>query len=133
MSNDNSSVSDNSSATSVKEKRTRTSPRVKFGEEILGMIKEEFVGGRFTLDNITSKIQTMMSDGPQQPEYAGRWYVGVKADNSRTAFQANNLPTKMSYGIGSKHDFTSVLGPMRTEAGADYRVKNPNTECEVVF
>lgn len=135
MSNDNTSTNPTPSDTSSeKEKRTRTSPRIKFGAELLEWVNALKAEGKNpSLDEISTKVQAMMDEGPEKPEYAGRHYIGVKADGSRSHFQANSQPTRLSYGPDSKHGFASVLGPFRTQDGAEWRVSHPEEQTPVIF
>lgn len=155
MSNDN--VSTNPTETPAeKEKRTRTSPRTKMLGEVLDMLDaykadveqqqkdasgegaepdtdEDFTTILTTVSDIRGRVMAMVGGQAPKPVYGGRHYIGVKADATRSHFQANSTPTKLAYGPGSKHDFSSVLGPFRTEDGATYRVEHPEVECPVVF
>lgn len=138
----------------VKEKRTRTSPRVKFADEVILMMNEhlsdlqeerketddsdlvalEVLDAKISLvSDLTLKVQTMSDEGVQKLDYNGRHYIKVDANGVRTAFDSNTVPTVRSHGPGTKHDCVSVLGPFRTESGVAYRIENPTTECPVVF
>jgi hypothetical protein len=152
MSNDNTNTNPTPSDTAEeKEKRTRTSPRTKMLGEVLDMLDaykgdvearkgepepdtdEDFDTILNTVSDIRGRVEAMVGGQAPKPVYGGRHYIGVAADGTRSHFQANSQPTKLSFGPGTKHNFSSVLGPFRTEEGANYRVSHPEEQCPVLF
>lgn len=147
-----------------KEKRTRTSPRTKALDEVIAMlvsyasdveedVKENSPTGANpailetisdaileTVSDIKGRITSMLDEGSTKPTYNGRHYIGVNADGSRAGFQSNTAPNKRTHGGGTKHNYTSVLGPFRTSEGVDFRLKfTPDelkdklVECPAIF
>jgi hypothetical protein len=131
----------------TKAKRTRTSPRTKALDEVCVMI-DSFVADlrkgeeendeensekiEVALD-LRGRVTTLAEDGAPKPTYNGRHYLGVTEEGTRVHFQSNMPPTARSHGRGSKSNYTSVLGPFRTQEGVDYRIANPGVECPKVF
>lgn len=135
-------------------KRTRTSPRVKALDEVLVMLtamSADLTTERAETDDedlvkvsqldaeinrvndIVGRVTSLSNDGPSATTYGGRHYIGIHQNGARSAFDSNVPPTVRSHGPGTKTDYTSVLGPFRTEDGVAYRIENPDTECPVVF
>lgn len=136
----------NTQSTETETKRTRTSPRTKALDEVIAMLDANLADlAKQDQDDLTvqSKVEAvsdiknrvvgLLEAGAEKPTYAGRHYIGVSADGARVGFDSNVPPTRRSHGPESKHAFTSVLGPFRTEEGVSYRIEHPETECAIVF
>lgn len=139
-------MSDANTQQTEETKRTRTSPRVKFGDEIVVMLdgilsdlgkqdaEDIEVAAKLELtSDIRGRVVSMIAEGVDKPSYNGRHYIGTKANGERVAFDSNVPPTRRSHGAETKHGFTSVLGPFRTSEGTAFRIEHPDTPCPVVF
>jgi hypothetical protein len=130
--------------TTQAEKRTRTSPRVKFADELctaldtmVAEFQKQTEGANKTttalltakcevLTDLRNRVVEMANDGPSNGEYAGHHYIGKRTNGELVAFDSNAVPTKRTFGTESKHGFTAVWGPQRTKAGQAYRIEHPD-------
>lgn len=134
-----------------KTKRTRTSPRVKFADEVIRMMSDHMSdlqeelkevptnnnakrGGMLAqtelLSDLMLKVKTMSDEGVVKPNYEGRHYISQNADGTYTAFDSNVPPTVRTHGAGTKHNYAKVWGPFRTEGGVEYRLAHLETLAE---
>jgi hypothetical protein len=137
--------------TTEETKRTRISPRVKFGDEVVAMLaatisslsgetegaskatKAKLEAQIEALSDCKNRVEAMMAEGPTVAGYSGRHYLGVLQSGERVAFDSNTVPTVRSHGTESKHAFISVLGSFKTQAGVEYRRTHTDVECPIVF
>ena len=128
-----------SDETVANDKRTRTSPRVIFAQELLSML-DEYVAtrcvlgaegshvARATVSDIRAKIKTMMAAGAPTAVYTGRHFVGRKHNGTHEAFQTTSAITRLKF----EPQYEAVFGPMRTSTGAEFRAKHPEMLAEMV-
>lgn len=144
-------IQQTSETTEETAKRTRISPRVKFGDEVVAMLaatisslsaeiegaskstKAKLEAQIEALSDSKNRVSDMMAEGPTVAGYSGRHYLGVLPSGERVAFDSNTVPTVRSHGPESKHTFVSVLGSFKTQAGVEYRKTHTDVECPVVF
>ena len=137
--------------TEEKAKRTRQSPREKAFFEAIDLLEvamfdlnteKETANKTRTatigaiveaLSDVQGRIKGLAEAGPTVVGYIGKHYIGCLANGERVAFDSNALPTKRSVGEGTPSNFLSVLGPIHTKSGVEYRLTHKDAETPVVF
>jgi hypothetical protein len=81
-----------------------------------------------TAENIRNRVVSVSLSG-KTIKRAGNYYIGILSNGQRECFLSPKKPSKIIFG----RKYISVLGPMRTSAGAEYRRTHPDVDVNVIF
>jgi hypothetical protein len=81
-----------------------------------------------TAENIRNRVISVYLNG-KPIKKSGNYYIGILSNGQRECFFSAKRPNKISFG----NKYASVLGPIRTSAGAEYRIAHPDVNVNVIF